>query len=59
VSTTVEATPGLRSTNAPKSEVKVTVGKVKALDLVRKKAKTLRAGKSYIALAKQPPAPSI
>lgn len=52
VSTTVEGTKWLTVDECTRSEVKVAVGKVKVLDLVRRKTKTLTAGHSYIAAAK-------
>ena len=51
VSTTVEGTKWLTVDECAKSEVKVSAGKVKVLDLVRRKTKTISAGHSYIAAA--------
>jgi hypothetical protein len=36
-----------------RSQVKVTTGKVKVLDLIRKKTKTVPAGQSYVASAQR------
>ena len=52
VSTTVEGTNWLTVDECTKSEVKVSAGKVKVLDLLRKKTKTVAAGHSYVAAAK-------
>jgi hypothetical protein len=49
VSTTVEGTTWLTVDECMRSQVKVTTGKVKVLDLVRKKTKTVPAGQSYVA----------
>ena len=51
VSTTVEGTKWLTVDECTKSEVKVSTGKVKVLDLVLRKTKTISAGHSYIAAA--------
>jgi hypothetical protein len=49
VSTTVQGTTWLTLDECTKSEVKVTAGKVKVLDLVRRKTKMVAAGHSYVA----------
>jgi hypothetical protein len=49
VSTSVEGTIWLTLDECTKSEVKVTAGKVQVRDLVRKKAKTVLAGRRYVA----------
>ncbi len=49
VSTTVEGTIWLTIDECSRSEVKVAAGKVKVLDLVRRKTKTVSAGGSYVA----------
>ena len=49
VSTTVEGTTWLTVDECTRSEVKVMAGKVKVLDLVRRKTKTVSAGGSYVA----------
>jgi hypothetical protein len=49
VSTSVEGTIWLTVDECTQSQVKVTAGKVKVRDLVRKKTKALSAGKSYVA----------
>jgi hypothetical protein len=51
VSTSVEGTTWLTLDECTRSDVKVTAGKVNVRDLIRKKAKKLGAGKSYIAVA--------
>jgi Bacterial Ig-like domain (group 3) len=51
VSTSVEGTTWLTLDECTRSEVKVTAGKVKVRDLLRKTSKTIMAGKSYIARA--------
>jgi Bacterial Ig-like domain (group 3) len=53
VSTTVEGTTWLTLDGCTRSEVKVAAGKVKVLDLVRRKTKTVSAGHSYVATAKR------
>ncbi len=52
VSTSVEGTAWLTLDECTRSEVKVTAGKVKVLDLVRRKTKTVSTGHSYVAAAK-------
>jgi hypothetical protein len=52
VSTSVEGTTWLTLDECTRSEVKVTAGKVKVLDFVRRKTKTVTAGYSYVAVAK-------
>jgi hypothetical protein len=52
VSTTVEGTTWLTLDECTRSEVKVTAGKVKVLDLVRTKTKMVSAGHTYIAAAR-------
>jgi hypothetical protein len=49
VSTTVQGTTWLTLDECTRSQVRVTAGKVKVLDLVRKRTKTLTAGGSYVA----------
>ncbi len=53
VSTSVQGTTWLTSDECTKSEVKVIAGKVKVLDLLRKKTKTVTSGHTYVAAAKQ------
>ena len=53
VSTTVEGTTWLTLDECTRSEVKVAAGKVKVLDLVRRKTKTVSVGRSYVASAKR------
>ena len=50
-STSVEGTTWLTLDECRRSEVKVTAGKVSVRDLVRKKTRTIRAGKTYVAAA--------
>ena len=52
VSTSVEGTTWLTLDECTRSEVKVSEGKVKVRNLVRRKTKTLSAGHSYIAAGK-------
>jgi hypothetical protein len=52
VSTSVEGTTWLTVDECTQSQVKVTAGKVKVRDLVRKKTKTVSAGKQYVAKKK-------
>ncbi len=49
VSTTVQGTTWLTLDECTRSEVKVTAGKVKVLDLTRKKTKTVSAGGTDVA----------
>ncbi len=49
----MEGTTWLTLDECTKSEVKVTAGKVKVLDLVRKKTNTVSAGHSYVAAAQR------
>jgi hypothetical protein len=49
VSTIVEGTRRLTQDECNQSKVSVVVGKVKVLDLLRNKTKTLTAGRHYIA----------
>lgn len=53
VSTSVEGTTWLALDECTKSEVKVTAGRVKVLDLVRRKTKTVSAGHVYVAAAQR------
>ncbi len=53
VSTSVEGTTWLTLDECTRSEVKVTAGKVKVLDLVRRKTKKVSAGHSYVATAQR------
>ncbi len=53
VATTVQGTTWLTLDECTRSEVKVTAGKVKVLDLVRRKTKMIAAGHSYIAAARR------
>ncbi len=53
VSTTVEGTTWLTLDECSRSEVKVMAGKVRVLDLTRKKTKTVAAGHSYVAAAQR------
>jgi hypothetical protein len=53
VSTTVQGTTWLTLDECTRSQVKVTAGKVKVLDLVRRKTKTVSAGHSYVAAARR------
>jgi hypothetical protein len=55
VSTSVEGTTWLTLDECSRSQVKVTQGRVKVGDLVKRKTKTITAGKSYTALAKRHP----
>jgi hypothetical protein len=55
VSTSVEGTIWLTLDECSRSQVKVAQGKVKVRDLVKRKTKTITAGKSYTALAKRHP----
>jgi hypothetical protein len=52
VSTTVEGTRWLTQDECSRSTVSVAAGKVKVLDLVRRKTKTLTGGQHYIAKAR-------
>jgi Bacterial Ig-like domain (group 3) len=49
VATTVQGTTWLTLDECTRSQVKVTAGKVKVLDLVRRKTKMVTAGHSYVA----------
>ena len=53
VSTSVEGTTWLTVDECTHSQVKVTAGKVKVRDLVRKKTKTIIVGQHYTAIAKR------
>jgi hypothetical protein len=53
VSTSVQGTTWLTQDECTRSQVKVTAGKVKVTDLVRKKTKTISAGGHYTANAKR------
>ena len=53
VSTTVQGTTWLTLDECTRSQVKVTAGKVKVLDLARRKTKTVSAGHTYIAAAQR------
>lgn len=53
VSTTVQGTTWLTLDECTRSEVKIIAGKVKVLDLVRRKTRTIAAGHSYIAAARR------
>ncbi len=53
VTTTVQGTTWLTVDECTRSQVKVTAGKVKVLDLVRKRTKTVAAGHSYVAAAQR------
>jgi Bacterial Ig-like domain (group 3) len=52
VSTSVEGTTWLTLDECTRSEVKVTAGKVKVHDLVRKRTRTVSAGRQYVAVAR-------
>ena len=54
VSTSVKGTTWLTLDECTQSQVKVTAGKVKVRDLVRKKTKAVTAGKRYIAKSSAP-----